>query len=122
MLQGRKRMILTSIKLRLRFARVQFHTHQIHPLPLVWHTLFFLMHAQKWPLFYLKRGKKIPFLGTREKNVSPKIRQRQFCTNCRFSHRSIWLPILSSFRNDLTFWPVRWRHLMLQNMAKKSRR
>ena len=26
-------------------------------------TYFVLIHAQKWPLFFLKRGKKIPFLG-----------------------------------------------------------
>ena len=32
-----------------------------------------------------------------------------------------WMPILSSFRNELTFWSVRCRHLMLQKLTKKSR-
>ena len=41
------------------------------------------------------------------------IRQRQFCINCRFLQRWSLLPILSSFRNKLTFWSVRWRHLMV---------
>ena len=62
-----------------------------------------------------------PFLGLQTKNVSQKIRQRQFCTNRRFSQRWIWLPMLSIFRNELTFWSVRWRHLMVKKNDEKSR-
>ena len=29
----------------------------------IFRNFFFLMYAQKWPLFFLKHGKKIPFLG-----------------------------------------------------------
>ena len=62
------------------------------------------MHAQKWSLFYPKRGKKIPFLRYTRK--CQKIRQRQFYTNCRFSQRWSWLLILPDFTTNFSFGPL----------------
>ena len=86
---------------RPRFARAQLHTPQNHPLPPIQHILFFLMHAQKWPLFLPETREENPLFGVHTKNVSQKIRQRKFCTNCKFSQRWSWLPILSGFHNEL---------------------
>ena len=78
------------------------------------------MYAQKWPLFLLETREENPLFGVHTKNISQKIRQRQFCTNYRFSQRRSWLPILSCFRNELTFLSVRWRHLMVQKKWRKN--
>ena len=48
MLQGKKKMILTKVKLRTSEARTQKHEWESSCTSV---TLFFLMHAQKWPPF-----------------------------------------------------------------------
>ena len=69
--------------------------------------------------FLAETREENPLFGVYTKNISQKIRQRQFCTNCWFPQRWSWLPILSSFRNELNVWSVRWRHLMVQKNDKK---
>ena len=54
-----------------------------------------LIHAQKWLLLLPKTRKENPLFAVNTKNATQKIRQRQFCTNCRFSQRWSWLQKMS---------------------------
>ena len=110
-------MIMTSVKLRTSEASTQKHEWESSCSSRAAYFIFPHACTEMATFFAWNAGRKSPFWRTHE-NVSQKIQQRQFCTNCRFSQRWSWLPILPSFRNELTFWSVRWRHLMVQKMTK----
>ena len=84
-------MILTSVKLRTNEAR---------------HTLFFLMHPQKCPLFCLKRGKKIPFLGYTRKMSVRRSDRDNFTPIVGFHNDEVGCPYFQVFATNLPFGPL----------------
>ena len=110
-------MILTSVKLCTSEAEAQNHEWESSCSFRV--AYFIFSHAcTEMATLLPKTREENSLFGVHTKNVSQKIRQKQFITNCRLSQRWSWLPILSSFRNEFTFWSVRWRHLMVQKWQK----
>ena len=106
-----KMMILKSVKL---------HTSENYPLP-PRVAYFIFSHAwTKMAIFMPETLEENPLFRVHTKNVSQKIRQRQSCTNCRFSQRWSWLPILSSFGNELTFYSPLYDDTSLCKKCRKN--
>ena len=61
------------------------------------------MHAQKWPLFFLKRRKNIPFLGYTRKMSVRRFDRDNFAPIVGFHNDDVNCPYFQVFATNLPF-------------------
>ena len=110
-------MILMSVKLCTSETRAQKHEWESSSSP---HVAYFIFsHAKKWPLFCLKRGKKIPFLWYTRKMSIRSFHRDYFAVIVGFYNDEVVCPYFQVFATNLPsgsldgdiWWSKKWRKI-----------